>query len=137
MSTLEDLRLFISLMPADQVFTTRSLLHISTRTNIDSCLCKMTRKGEIIRLARGIFIQREGYFNLPATLEITMVKTYKRKLDIPRRVIDKDPSLRHLALADAAAAKSQHHTQSASHCSTLQSWRICGKEIGVAPAERL
>lgn len=44
-----------------QVFTTLSLIDLGTREAVDQALVRMVKKGDLVRLARGVFIQgKEG-----------------------------------------------------------------------------
>ncbi len=55
--TCHAIRSHINRLPLQQIFCTRDLLHLSTRANVDQTLFRMTRRGLIQRLARGVYVR--------------------------------------------------------------------------------
>jgi hypothetical protein len=113
-STLRcDVRNFLSSMPPDHVFTTSVLLQFGKRAAVDSVLCRMARNGDIVRLARGVYVSKAGYAQLPPCLDILMTKTFKKRIYIGMR------------------------TQQLENGSKPRLWRACGKEVEVIEARSL
>lgn len=57
MSMTAKIRRFIGDLPDLQMFASKQLLQFATRTVVDFTLWKMVEEGEIVRLARGVFVK--------------------------------------------------------------------------------
>lgn len=55
MYTSTFVRRYIYRLPYDRIFSTREVLNCGKRAAIDKCLSRLVKRGEIIRLARGLF----------------------------------------------------------------------------------
>lgn len=80
MSTIAAIRQFIQQVPPGQPFTTRMLISCGKRANVDTALHRMSRSGEIVRLAQGVFVRGADYPILGPTIELFMTKTFKKTL---------------------------------------------------------
>jgi Family of unknown function (DUF6088) len=57
MNTAKALRSAIGSIPEGEVFVPRQFLTLSPRTSIDQSLTRLTRSGEVVRLARGLYVR--------------------------------------------------------------------------------
>jgi hypothetical protein len=57
MSTAKALRNAIRSIPEGEVFVPRQFLTLSSRASIDQSLTRLTRSGEVVRLARGLYVR--------------------------------------------------------------------------------
>ena len=75
MRTISLIRRYISLLPTDQLFTTRAVLRYGSRTAVDSALFRLVQSGRIRRVVRGVFI-RDDYdrSHQPTVHEVARVK---------------------------------------------------------------
>ena len=75
MSVANSVRRHIRDMPDERIFTTRDLLCLTTsRGALDVAIFRLVEKGEIRRLARGVFIKNLLNQREPSIEEIAMVK---------------------------------------------------------------
>jgi hypothetical protein len=75
MHTKELVNRHINSLPSGTLFSTRDLLHYGLRRNIDQMMYMKVKIGELLRLARGIFIKPpRGNFTLPTAMEIAAAK---------------------------------------------------------------
>jgi hypothetical protein len=68
--TCHAIRSFINKLPVQKIFCTRDVLHLSTRANVDQTLFRLTRRGLIQRLARGVYV-RDLFFKTSAQVIAT------------------------------------------------------------------
>lgn len=68
------IRRHICRLPKGNPFTTRDMLRYGSRPAVDQTLYRMVKSGEILRLARGVFIVESPDAPLPSVLEVAMVK---------------------------------------------------------------
>ena len=55
MYTSAHIRRYIFSLTDNAIFSTREFLNFGKRAAIDKCLSRLVKRGEIIRLARGLF----------------------------------------------------------------------------------
>lgn len=89
---------FIRTLNSNSIFSSKQLLALGKRETIDSVLCRLVKRGVIVRLAAGIFIVAAGTNELPGTQEIMAVKArnyYKRVLpaDHAAKTPSKNPTV--------------------------------------------
>ncbi|MCC7528733.1 MAG: type IV toxin-antitoxin system AbiEi family antitoxin domain-containing protein [Candidatus Melainabacteria bacterium] len=77
-------RRYVYQLKDGQVFSTREVLHLGSRTSIDQALRDLVKKGMIVRLARGVYRRGDDTLPLPAPLEVATVKAtaYGKDLSI-------------------------------------------------------
>jgi hypothetical protein len=75
MLTKELVNRHINSLPTGQLFATRDLLHYGLRNHIDQMMYVKVKTGELLRLARGIFMKPPiGAYKLPTAIEIAAAK---------------------------------------------------------------
>ena len=74
MWTSAHIRKFIFNLPKGLIFSTRELLNFGTRAAVDQCLCRLVKRGDIRRLAWGLFMRNDLGVRLPSTLVIATEK---------------------------------------------------------------
>jgi hypothetical protein len=75
MHTRELVHRHINSLPLGTLFATRDLLHYGLRCSIDQMMYVMVKAGDLLRLARGIFMKPPmGDFKLPTAFEIAAAK---------------------------------------------------------------
>lgn len=76
------LRRHISRLKEHPVFVTRDVLYCGKRAAVDSVLFRFVQSGELIRIARGVFIPARRASEMPTLLEIIKVKAaaFNRKI---------------------------------------------------------
>jgi hypothetical protein len=57
MTTISNIRRQIYKSPKDYIFTTRDFLAFGVRTAVDQALYRLVKRGQLIRVARGVFIK--------------------------------------------------------------------------------
>ena len=64
------------------LFTTRDVVSCGSRAAVDQTLYRLVKCGEIIRLARGVFVRHDWGLALPSALELATVKadSFARKI---------------------------------------------------------
>lgn len=68
------IRAYISGLAEGKLFTTRELLNYGSRAAVDQALHRLVAKGQIVRMARGVFVKEsEGRFR-PAVSEVALAK---------------------------------------------------------------
>lgn len=71
--TASFVRRYIKKLDVDAIFTTRDLLHLGSRSNIDQTLQRMVKREEIRRLSSGVFINSRATRE-PTPREVAEVK---------------------------------------------------------------
>lgn len=74
MWTISRIRKHIFGLKKNQIFTTRDMLGYGTRTAVDKVMSQLVRLGEIIRVARGVFIRNDIDHEIPTPFEIAVAK---------------------------------------------------------------
>lgn len=67
-------RRHINKIGANAMFVTRDVLHCGRRGAVDSVLFRLVQSGDLIRLARGVFISSRAGSALPSLIEIVKAK---------------------------------------------------------------
>ncbi len=76
-----EIRSYINKLPADHIFCTRDLLHLSTRANVDQTLFRLVRRGWIKRLARGVFVRDLFFTTTPQTIARVRAGAFGKKVE--------------------------------------------------------
>ncbi len=74
MWTSSHVRKFIFNLPKAAIFSTRDLLNFGTRAAVDQCLCRLVKKGDIRRLAWGLFMRDGLDVPMPTALVVATEK---------------------------------------------------------------
>ena len=82
MSASTFLRRFVYSLNRGQMFTTKDVLRFGTRKAVDCALKRLVEKGEIVRLASGVFMRGDESTPLPTPLEVARIKAkaYGKKI---------------------------------------------------------
>ena len=80
--TTSRIRKFIFSLAENQVFTTRELIGIGSRSSIDKAIYRLVEKELIIRLARGVFMLKSDCAKLPNNEELARIKAaaFKKRI---------------------------------------------------------
>jgi hypothetical protein len=80
MTYSQAIRAHIDALPLDRIFSTREILHLGTRGAVDTCLSRLVKAFQIIRVARGHFVRAGS--ELPTTIKVVQAKaiSFGRKL---------------------------------------------------------
>ncbi len=76
------IRRYISALPRHQLFASRELLHLSSRSSVDNTLSCLVSDGYIFRLARGVYIREIPSCGLPSAAAIARCKASAFKKQI-------------------------------------------------------
>jgi Family of unknown function (DUF6088) len=68
------IRQFIFNLPEEVIFSTRDLLNFGTRAAVDQCLCRLVKRGDIRRLAWGLFMRNDFQVPLPSAFVVATEK---------------------------------------------------------------
>jgi len=74
MWTTAQIRRHIQRLPRGSLFTTRDMLGYGSRASVDQTMYRLVKRGEILRLARGVFMVEAPDARLPSPVEVAMVK---------------------------------------------------------------
>ncbi len=74
MWTTSHIRKFIFKLPKGIIFSTRELLNFGTRAAVDQCLCRLVKRGDIRRLAWGLFMRNDLTVPMPSLRDIAIEK---------------------------------------------------------------
>jgi hypothetical protein len=74
MWTTSHIRKFIFNLPKGVIFSTRELLNFGKRAAVDQCLSRLVKKGDIRRLAWGLFMREDFDVATPSTIVIATEK---------------------------------------------------------------
>ena len=74
MATSSYVRRHINRLAPNVIFATRDLLSYGKRASIDQALCRLVKRGYIIRLAHGLFRREGSNAPLPPILEVAKYK---------------------------------------------------------------
>lgn len=74
MDTTPFVRRYLNNLPEGAIFDSRELLIYGTRNTIDGILFRLTRTGELVRVARGVFQKSDGSSPSPTVFGVTSLK---------------------------------------------------------------
>lgn len=68
------IRRHINGLPRKTIFVTRDVIYCGKRSAVDNVLFRLVRDGDLVRLARGVFVSSRGLSELPSVLDIVKAK---------------------------------------------------------------
>ncbi len=126
MWTSSHIRKFIFNLPKGLIFSTRELLNFGTRAAVDQCLCRLVKRGDIRRLAWGLFMRNDPGIPMPSAF---VVATEKAKAFGKQIVYDGGEAAKLLGLIAISSDKIIYATNGRSSSFKYKKLRIYFKGI--------
>jgi hypothetical protein len=126
MWTTSHIRKFIFKLPKGVIFSTRQLLNFGKRSAVDQCLCRLVKRGDIRRLAWGLFMRNDAAVPMPSMRNIAMekAKAFGRQI-----ILDGSEAARLLGLVVSGNQKVVYATNARSSSFRVNNIRIYFKGV--------